>query len=320
MLFATDRRDDNDEPQFRFANAPGQLSFGEAAFAIDPSRQMTAKAGSSLIQHLSILSEAEFRSRLSQALSAVSRKELLVYIHGYNNPFYQAALSAALLNDDINFDGVAMFYSWPSAGAIWDYDRDEDEIAAARDDFLRFLKVLKQTEGLRNIDIFAHSMGGRLPTLALDYINFSADRNWPSLSQVILAAPDIYTRIFHQNADAFRKIVHRTTIYASEFDTALMCSERLHVDRRVGQGGSDIFVEKGIDTIDVSGVEKPSGLSLKLLSSWLPCSWTGHAYYISNLSVQEDIHELITLDAEPPRRHGIIRKNGADYWVFKGVE
>ena len=205
------------------------------------------------------------------------------------------------------------------------YPRDEDEIFSARKDFLSFLKALKQTAGVQSIDILAHSMGSRLPTNALDYINSVSDRDWPSLSDVVLAAPDIYTRQFQQETDALRKMVRRTTIYASDYDTVLACSHTSHSDQRVGQAGADIFVENGIDTIDASRVEHSTGFSKvwNTVTSSLPCWMTGHSYYISNLSVQNDIHELIEFGAEPLHRHGLVKINRADgksYWALRDIQ
>ena len=121
MLFATDRRDDWDRdpaPEFRFANAPEHLSFGNATVEIDPSRKLTGDRGSSRIVSISTFSEESFKAQLASDLTGTQRKEVLIFIHGYDNHFSDAAVTAAMLRQDLNFGGITMFYSWSSAGNV----------------------------------------------------------------------------------------------------------------------------------------------------------------------------------------------------------
>jgi hypothetical protein len=43
---------------------------------------------------------------------------ILLYVHGYNNAFEDAALRAEQVADHAGFLGRAMVFSWPSAGSL----------------------------------------------------------------------------------------------------------------------------------------------------------------------------------------------------------
>lgn len=95
---------------------------------------------------------------------------------------------------------------------------------------------------------------------------------------------------------------------------ALKCSETMHTNKRVGEGGGHIFVSDGIDTIDASQIERPPWYSV---SSYFPCNGSGHSYYVDNVSVQEDMHELMMYNSDPSLRHGLEEVPGSRYWIFR---
>ncbi len=53
--------------------------------------------------------------------SATSGRDLLIYVHGFNNTFEAAALDAARLSNGIKFAGDTMVFSWPSRASLLDY-------------------------------------------------------------------------------------------------------------------------------------------------------------------------------------------------------
>jgi esterase/lipase superfamily enzyme/TRAP-type C4-dicarboxylate transport system substrate-binding protein len=320
LLFATDRRDDNDkdpDPQYRFANAAGKLSYGVVSVNTDPDRRLTKSIGKTELRRIDVFTQEEFKKKFAAALADEGSKSVLIYVHGFWTTFMDAALSAKIFGDDLNLGKVIILYSWPSNGQPQLYLSDEDRVLAGRNDFIDFLKLVSSVAGVDNVSVFAHSMGARLTTFALDYMSANSTNSQPPIHQVVLAAPDIDVNTFSNELAAYGILVQKTTIYASAFDTALMCSEGIHSDRRVGQGGDSVFVSPGVDTIDASEVEKPPSWAGWLGS--IPCIGGGHSYYIDNLSVQADIHELISLGVEPSQRHGLVRLSGKDYWVFKGA-
>ena len=181
LLFATNRRDDNDLPEYRFAGAfadPDKVVYGSADLAIDAYRHVGEDVGS----HIKLLDvkasqKDEFLFNLNERISKSANKEILIYIHGYNNSFKDAALSATALDSDLNFGGVTVLFSWPSNGELLRYGSDEQNVSDSRDDFLDFVRTLSNLQELKRIVVFAHSMGSRLPITALDIMHYDQSRH-----------------------------------------------------------------------------------------------------------------------------------------------
>ena len=53
---------------------------------------------------------------------AAGGRDLLIYVHGFNQTFEAAALDAARLSDGIKFAGETMVFSWPSRARLFDYN------------------------------------------------------------------------------------------------------------------------------------------------------------------------------------------------------
>ena len=53
--------------------------------------------------------------------AASGGRDVLIYVHGFNQTFEVAALDAARLSDGIRFRGETMVFSWPSKAGLFDY-------------------------------------------------------------------------------------------------------------------------------------------------------------------------------------------------------
>ncbi len=60
------------------------------------------------------------------------RRDVLLYIHGFNQTFETAALDAARLSDGIRFRGETMVFSWPSKEKLFDYGYDRESAMWSR--------------------------------------------------------------------------------------------------------------------------------------------------------------------------------------------
>ena len=54
---------------------------------------------------------------------AAGARDVLIYVHGFNQTFETAALDAARLSDGIRFRGETMAFAWPSRAKLFDYGR-----------------------------------------------------------------------------------------------------------------------------------------------------------------------------------------------------
>src|SRR5262249_46139329 len=204
----------------------------------DPSKHFVLKS----VQPLN--SDAA-RKEMADKLNGMGAQALLLFVHGYNTGFADAALRTAQLAHDLKFPGMAFFYSWPSANRALAYWQDEEASQLSEGDFERLLGELSQLP-VTDIYIVAHSMGNRIVTSAL---RNRVDRNEATkhIRELLLAAPDI-------NAELFRATIApklaamqgtQTTIYAASSDLALKASKVVHGFKRVGETVGGIFTYPG---------------------------------------------------------------------------
>jgi serine/threonine protein kinase len=232
-------------------------------------------------------------------------RRALIYIHGFNVSFVDAALRAAQLKCDLGITGIVGFYSWPSKGTVLGYEADAASIEASEDFIADFLADFAIQCGTALIHVIAHSMGNRGLLRAMHRILGQAAKvSNVSFGQIFLAAPDVDTELFLKLAHCYPKVSRRTTLYVSDKDIALQSSGILHDFPRAGFA-PPVTIIPGIDTVEVSNVD------LTML---------GHGFFANARDVLQDMHNLIMNDAPPEKRMGL-KKNSPDengvYWSFK---
>lgn len=245
-------------------------------------------------------------SELSADVISSKRKQVLVFIHGFDVNFEEGAWRMAQLAYDLGFDGPPILYSWPSIGRLRDYTVDEATFEWCVPHLKGLLKDIGEKCGAQMVHVVAHSMGNRILANALKEIALTAPQNeLPLVQEVILTAPDIDAGVFRQIAGEIQKAAKRVTLYASSNDKALEASKKIHGGPRAGDSGEGIVVVPGVDTIDASAVDT---------------SFIGHSYYGDNRTVLSDIFHLL-LDGFPPdKRFGLRQKSllNSVYWAFLG--
>jgi esterase/lipase superfamily enzyme/DNA-binding transcriptional LysR family regulator len=319
VYYATDRADTKDaRPQRRY-NARGELSFGRVEISIPDDHRMgeieTPRWSWSKLEfrenpdkHVMLLSltaldKADFVAEVRQAAGRTRVAESLIFVHGYNVSFEQAAQRAAQIAYDLGFPGVPMLYSWPSEGAIAGYTVDETNARWTEPHYRDFITLCLNELGLDAVHVIAHSMGSRVVAETLGNLNLPAAAR-ARLCQLIFAAPDIDADSFRQLAAKFHGRNRRCTLYASSEDYAMKASKLIHEYPRAGDSGTDIVLVDGVDTIDATAVDT---------------SLLGHSYVGDNRSILSDIFALLKGDQEPGSRFGLTPKQtGAGlYWLFK---
>lgn len=244
----------------------------------------------------------EFISDLQgEILKSNSDSTALVYVHGYNNSFREAAITAAEFSLAIKYPGITAFFSWPSSAKIRNYQQDEAIVSQSDDQLLEFLLTLMSTPSLEAIDVIVHSLGNRL---FLDSITTWVQKIKPSiipLRNVYLGAPDVDARDFKLRSTMFSRVAQKTTLYASKSDSALLAS---HVFNK----GTDrvgfvppIFVDSSMDTIEASAANS---------------SRLGHNYLINSMGVRSDIFNIQSGHVDPNTRPNLRSSPGSDYWIF----
>jgi Alpha/beta hydrolase of unknown function (DUF900) len=73
--------------------------------------------------------EASFWQQIARRLSKLDRakRHAVIFVHGYNVSFNDAALRAAQIGFDLSIEGTMAFFSWPSQGTIGGYLADSND-------------------------------------------------------------------------------------------------------------------------------------------------------------------------------------------------
>ncbi|MEI7462759.1 MAG: alpha/beta hydrolase, partial [Pirellula sp.] len=155
-----------------------------------------------------------FWKSLQQSVKSLEdgKKHAVVFIHGFNVSFKDAALRTAQLAVDLPLPGPATFFSWPSRGYMLGYAADEATIRYTEKYLIEFLTNFVQQSGAERIHLIAHSMGNRGLLDAMDKVIAALKCEKP-FDQVILAAPDVDLGEFGQKAEIYARAAKQTTLY-----------------------------------------------------------------------------------------------------------
>jgi esterase/lipase superfamily enzyme len=233
-----------------------------------------------LVQSVTPLDSTDARRQIVTALRTARSKSLLIFVHGFNVSFFDASLRTAQLAYDLRFPGIAMFYSWPSAGSTAGYLHDEESSQLARTIFDQMLDDLSALD-FEQIYIVAHSMGNRVVGATLAQ-RVQERKDVSKVREILLAAPDINVEIFRTEIAPRLAAMQgaRKTIYASSKDVALKTSSVMHGFARVGETKDSVFIHAGFDTIDATN-------AAPLARSF------GHSYVLDSAVVLNDIEDVV---------------------------
>jgi esterase/lipase superfamily enzyme len=223
----------------------------------------------------------------------------LLFVHGFNVSFDEAALRTAQLAFDLKFDGLPLLYSWSSEGSAVDYAHDAATVDWATANLQRFLELVTEKLRLSTLHIVAHSMGNRAVTQVL--ANWQSSTARAPIAQVVLAAPDVDTGLFKQLTARFRGY-RQVTLYASRSDRALGLSKALHAYPRAGDTDPPC-VTPGVDTIDVT-------------SAGAQMFGLGHGYVANASRVFTDLYYLVRLGLKPKDRISVRPSDDGTHYVL----
>jgi esterase/lipase superfamily enzyme len=242
-------------------------------------------------------------AQLTASLATGTSKSVLLFVHGYNNTFDEAAERTAQIGYDTKFPGKLMFFSWPSLGDVDAYPADAANEGWGSLDLAQVLQVIDRSSDVANLTIIAHSMGNQMLADAFQELASIDPTLVRRVGHIVMAAPDVDAGQFTKQFAKFFQSAPHTTLYVSSTDKALAFSHGYHrVDRRLGDFAAGPMVYPPIDTIDVTAVST---------------SFIGHAYLADSPVVLGDIAIVMTSEMPPAHRpHMVAAKNSSQqqYW------
>lgn len=246
---------------------------------------------------------AGLQAVMQEARASGAKPQAVVFLHGFNVEFDEAAIRAAQIGYDLGVPGATAFFSWPSQGKVRAYAADEATIEASEQAIANFLIDFTAKCGAETVHVIAHSMGNRGLLRALQRIAGDAQsRGKVKFGQIILAAPDVDRDVFLDLAHVYRAFGARTTLYCSDGDKAVFASSVLHDAPRAGYF-QPYTIADGVDTIAVPN------FNVELL---------GHGYFAAAEPLLYDIGGLLKHDSAPPRqRMDPANDGGKVYWSLR---
>ncbi len=266
-----------------------------------------------LYEHkLHVLTPEAFKATLKDAVAVSKGKTAILYVHGYNNDFTDAAFRTAQMVYDmaeVNYDLVPLMFSWPSNPGMpaLDYAAAGKRTEVSGEALAAYLREIAQTTDIGTVHIVAHSMGSRVLVSALEKLGTTKEltkqKDGASVSvfkHIVFAAADISPGIFEKLIEPAIKSGHTVTSYVSSNDKILWLSQARNLEPRIGFGFKHL--PKCVDTIDVSAAGR--GLA--------------HSTWAESPRVIDDMRNLIRYSIAPARRGLRARSNPAQsYWAFE---
>jgi esterase/lipase superfamily enzyme/TRAP-type C4-dicarboxylate transport system substrate-binding protein len=221
--------------------------------------------------------------------------KLLILIHGFNIPFDGLVWRALQLGSDLDYHGAILGWSWPSEGSAFGYAYDEDSSVWSEPHLYELVNAIAEAGPELQLDFAAHSMGNRIllqmmREMALGHSNLR-------IGAAIFAAPDMAQDVFRDQIRIARKIGGIRTLYASEYDRAILISQSYHQAPRAGSGGADILVTGGVESVDTR--------------------LGGHSYVFDEAKAIRDFSEIVNrATVAASRGLEAHEKAGVPYWVI----
>jgi esterase/lipase superfamily enzyme len=278
----------------------------------------------------------QLQAEVLKRLAIARRKEVVLFVHGYDTGFEQAALAVGELCHFLGRDFVCAMFTWPAGarrGGIFGYAIDRESSEYAVEDLLKTLRILARTPGVERIHLIAHSRGADTLASALSELSVEAyslqsslDREY-RIANVVLVAPDIdggvaLNKIFKVFSDPdlpFGRVADpravipaardfKLTLYVSPDDKALATAGWLMGSiSRLGRVDSKMLNSNQIAAIASLGV-------VDIVQVRGRTDFFGHSYLASNPHVSADVIAMLRYDLRPNEPGRSLEHVSGSFW------
>jgi esterase/lipase superfamily enzyme len=267
----------------------------------------TAPAGLSLEEEL----DFDYRVALAELSARLARtpvKDVYVFVHGYNNNFYDSVTTIAGLWHFLGRQGVPVAYSWPAGhgGLIrgYTYDRESSEFTVYH--LKTMLRVIAACPDVHRVHVIAHSRGTDVALSALRELRLEIGgpsrtgaketRDALKLGTVVLAAPDLDLDVVIQRMVTARlgRLPEHFAMYVCSKDKALGISNWLFGGgMRLGKVRAASFTPEEMETLRRAKTVQIIDAQISNAGAF------GHDYFHSNPAVSSDLILLMRYQLPP---------------------
>ena len=283
----------------------------------------SAPAGASLREEL----DFDYRAALNELSAHLAQspvKDVYVFVHGYNNTFYDSVTTIAQLWHFFGRQGVPLAYSWPAGhGGLlrgYTYDRESSEFTVYH--LKTMLRVIAACPDVRRVHIISHSRGTDVATSALRELRLEIGGSRPTgaietrqalkLGTLVLAAPDLDLDVVIQRFVTARigRLPEQFAMYVCSSDKALGMSNWLFGGAmRLGELRSETFTPE--ETEDLRRAKTVQIIDARVSHAGA----FGHDYFHSNPAVSSDLILLMRYQLPPGAENGRpLGGTGGGFW------
>ena len=282
------------------------------------------------------LSKREFQTALQQHLAHSPRRQVMLFVHGFNETFATAAYTTADLCHFFGREQACAFFTWPAASSgnlLTGYTATTESGEYAIGHLVKTIRLLANTPGVEGLQLLAHSRGtavmlSALRELAIQSIAAGYEpADILKIDNVVLMAPDIDAQVaraklvtFSSDPDLIArwdqerlpKVLNgRLTIYTSPKDRALWVSKILFgSSNRLGR-----LSPEDISPAAQDNFSKWDNIDLIAYEGKIT-DFFDHAYSSSNPQVSSDLVQLIRYGRAPGEQGRELVPVGAKTWKF----
>jgi esterase/lipase superfamily enzyme len=280
--------------------------------------------------------DAALQSEVRRRLENAPTRDVVLYVHGFNETFASGAYTAAELCHFLGRVHVCSFFTWPASstgGPLTSYISTTESAQYSVSHLKKTIRTLARTPGVDGLHLLAHSRGTALLLSAIRELSIEAIaagespdealkfENWVLMSpdidqdvasqqlEIFASDPDLTTRWRSKRLPRFLR--GRFTVYASPEDKALRLSEILfRSQHRVGQLSPDdipAYVQDYFSKVGNVDIIVYEGKRTDRF---------GHSYFASNPRVSADLVELIRNGTPPGGLGRPLIRSGKITWVF----
>ena len=281
-------------------------------------------------------SKQQLQAEIARRLAIARRKEIVLFVHGYNTSFESAALTMGELCHFLGRDFVCGIFTWPAGahrGTLFGYDVDRESAEYAVEDLVKVIRIVGRTPGVERVHLIAHSRGTDTVATALAQLSAEAymlrsspDREF-HIGNVVLVAPDLdgdvaITKIFKVFSDPdlpFGEKAQpsalippapglRVTLYVSPDDKAIATVSWLSGSiARLGRIDPAMFTPEQITAIGMLR-------AVDIVQVRGTTDFFGHSYFVSNPRVSADIVAMLRYDLQPNEPGRPLEQIAGPFW------
>lgn len=262
---------------------------------------------------------ATLHAELARRLAVTPRKDVVLFVHGYNNTLEDGVFRIAELSHFLGREFVPILYSWPAGaggGLLRGYTRDTESADFTVFHLKEFLRAIASCPQVERINIVAHSRGNAVIIAAIRELfvesrGAHADfRRQYKIHNAVLAAADVDVDVMEQRVMAERMGagVDRITVYISDTDKALGISGWLFGSiERVGRLRSNDVEEMRNKLPNLRGIA--------FVDARVNTGFIGHGYFQDDPAVSSDLVLVLRYDRDPGEANGRpLKQIAPNFW------